>query len=149
MDSACFIVKSCRSISYWMEQVCTCPVEYWHEVVTDNLNSKFGKIFDCLDIVSDVTISCRKTYFDVIVNVYRFNNVHVKSVWFELFLNFCDFFNFPNFTRHFVMQRPNNACNARNLFDIGKADLIISFSVPTKTHLHWHNFFPLNIYIVL
>ena len=92
MDTSCFVVKSCRAITYWMEKVCSCPVKYRHEVITNNFNAELRKIFNCFDVVCDVLITSWKTNLDVVMYVNGFYNVHVETVFIKLFLNFSDFF---------------------------------------------------------
>ena len=66
MDTACFVIERCRAIPYRMEKICTCPVKYRNEVITDNFNAEQGKIFDFLDIVCDVFTTGRKSDFDIV-----------------------------------------------------------------------------------
>ncbi len=121
-----------------MEQVGAGPVEDGHEVVADDLDAELGQVADGLAVVFDQSVPGGKTDLDVVVNIDRFDHVHVEAVLIELLLHFSDFLYLPDFTGHFVVQRPDDAGDAGDLLDIGEADLVIALAVPTEAHLHWH-----------
>ena len=137
------LIKHCSgSVSYRMVKIRSCPVKYRHEIVTDYFYAKFSQITDRLDIIGNILVSGRQTNLDIIVYIYRFYYIHIKSVWFQLFLYFTDFFLFPHFSRLLIVQSPDNAGHTGNLSDIGKGNHIIPFAIPAKPHLHRHNFIP-------
>ena len=108
-------------------------------VVADDLNTKLGKVAHGDLVIFNVLISGGQADLDVIVDVDRLYNIDVEAVLVALRLNFGDLGFFPDLTGHFVVQRPDDAGDTGDLLDVGKLDLVVAFTVPTETHLHWHN----------
>ena len=49
-----------------------------------------------------------------------------------------DLLGLPDLAGHLVVQRPDNGGNTGDLPDVAQFDLVVSFAVPAKTHLHRH-----------
>ena len=148
LDHALFIEKCCGAVADLVEEVASCPVEYRHEVVADNLNAELCNVADALLVVFDVFVACREADFDVIVNVDRLDNIHVEAVLIKLALNLGNLLFLPDFARHLVVKRPDDTVNAGDLLDIGKADFIVAFAVPAESHFHNYRSFCSFSYIV-
>ena len=142
-DLIFLIEESCRAVSYRVEKICSCPVEYWHEVITDDFYTILSKVSDTCLIVLDQSVPGIETDLDVVMYVYRFNDFSIKAIGMNLVHYLFDFFLFPDFSRHFVMKCPNNTCHSRNLLDVSEAYRVVAFTIPSPSHFHWHIYSPL------
>ena len=138
LDHILLIEERSRAVADRVEEIGAGPVKDRHEVVADHLDAKLGQVADALLVVLDVLVAGRQTDLDVVMHVDGLDNIHVEAVRLQLLLHFSDFFDGPDFAGHLVVKRPHDAGDAGNLLDIGKADLVIAFAVPTETHLHRH-----------
>ena len=119
-----------------MEEVTSCPVEDGHEVVADNLYSKLGEVSDGFLVVFDVLVTGGETDLDVVVNVYRLNNVTVEAVSVELVHYDLDLILMPHLAGHLAVKRPNDTVNTGDLLNVRKLDTVVTLAVPTECHLH-------------
>ena len=126
-----------------MEKISSCPVENRHEVITDDFYTVLAKVSDTSLVILNQTVSGIETDFDIVMYVYRFNDFSVKAIGMNLINNFFDFILFPDFSRHFVMKCPNNACHSRNLLDISQTYRVVTFPIPSPSHFHRHIYSPL------
>ena len=119
-----------------MEQICPGPVKNGHEIVSHHLHPEFGKVAQGLFVVFNVFVPGGQADFNVVMDIDAFHHVHVKAVAFNLLPHLFNLFHFPDFPYRFVMERPDQAGDAGNLFDHLLCDAVVSFAVPAKCHLH-------------
>ena len=141
LNHTLFIKQRRGTVADLVEQIGTRPIKNRHEIVANDLYTEFAQVADALLVVFNQRIAGRFADLDVIVNVDGFHHVAVESVGVKLLHHLSNFRFLPDLTGHFMMQCPDDAGHAGNLFDVGQLDFIVSFAVPTKTHLHRHRSF--------
>ena len=139
LDHVLLVVQSGRAVAHRVEQVGAGPVKDGHEVVADHLHAELGQVADGLDVVGDVLISGGQADLDVVVDVDRFDHIHVEAVRLQLLLHLGDLIDLPDLAGHLVVQGPDDAGDAGDLLDVGQGDLVVAFAIPAETHLHWHS----------
>ena len=143
-----FIEKRSGAVADFMEKIAAGPVKDGHKVIADNFYAELGQVANALLVVFDEGITGRLADFDVIVNVNGFNDVAVKAVSVQLIHDLGDLRFFPDFAGHFVMQSPDDGAYTGDLLDVRQFDLVVAFSVPAETHLHWHIIPPLKVVLM-
>ena len=135
-DLVLLVVHGSRAVLIGMEELGSCPVEYGHEVVADHLHAELCEVAECLLIVLNVHVTCRKADLDVVMNVDRFHNVHIKAVGLDLVRSLLYLVLFPYDPGHLVMKCPHDPFHTGDLLYLLKCDRVIAGSVPAKCHLH-------------
>ena len=119
-----------------MKQVCSGPVENRHKIIGHYLYAKLCQISQCCLIIFNVLISSRKSHFDIIMYIHTFYHIHMESVTFNLFSHLFNLVHFPDLAWLLVMKRPYQSRHSWDLADHILSDVVISFSIPAKCHLH-------------
>ncbi len=138
VDFGRLVIQRRGAVPHRVEQVRPSPVEHRHEVVADHLHPKGRQVADGLLVVLDILVPAGQADLDVVVDIDGLHHVHVEAVLVQLLLHRRDLLGLPDFPRHFVVKRPDNALHARNLLDVGQLDLVVALAVPAPGHLHWH-----------
>ena len=119
-----------------MKQVCSGPVENRHKIIGHYFNAELRQISQRGLIIFNIFVSGRKSHFDIIMYIHTFYHIHMESVAFNLFSHLFDFGHFPDLAWLLVMKRPYQSRHSRDLADHILSDIVISFSIPAKCHLH-------------
>ena len=130
-----------------MEEIGPGPVEDGHEVVADDLDSELAQIQDTLPVVLDEGVSGGKADLDIVMDVDGFHHLGVKAIGMDLIHDFPDFVFFPDFAGHLVVQGPDDACHAGDLFNVGQGNGVVSFPVPAPSHFHCHTVTSLHYFL--
>ena len=133
---AFFIIQCSGSVFQRMKKVRSCPVEDRHKIIGHYFYTELCKIFKCCLIIFNILIPCRKTDFDIVMDIYALYNIHVETGAFDPSSYFLYFLDSPDFPRLLVMKRPDKPADSGNLSDHFRSDVIISIAIPAKRHLH-------------
>ena len=114
----------------------TGPVENRHEVVADKMNIFFAKVLQRLDVVFDIGVAARGSGLDGIGDVDALDAADMKTGSFHFLLEGVDLFLRPQFSWLLVIQRRNDAGNARDLTDLFQGNGVKFTAIPAKCHFH-------------
>ena len=90
-----------------MEQICTGPVKNRHKVVSNHLHAKLSQVAQSLLVILNILISGRQTDLNVVINVYTFHHIHVKTCAFNLLADLFNLLHSPHLAGLLMMQRPH------------------------------------------
>ena len=138
LDQVLLIVQGGGAVGQGVEQVSAGPVKDRHEVVADHLHAELLQIPHGLNVVVDIHVPSGQPHLDVVVDVHRLHHVHVEAVRLQLLLDFGDLLLLPDLAGLLVVQGPDDAGHAGDLFDVGQFDAVIALAVPAESHLHGH-----------
>ncbi len=147
LDHVLLIEQGRGAVAHRVEEVAAGPVEDGHEIVADDLHAEGGQVADGLDVVGDERVAGLETDLDVVVDVHALHHVGVEACGLDLRDDLFDLIRLPDLAGHFVVQRPDDGAHAGDLPDVAERDLVISFAVPAKTHLHRHLLFLLFVVV--
>ena len=114
-----------------MVQLCSCPVEYRHEIVTDAFDARFCNAADIFTVIGDILVSRWLSQLDVLVNRNALDYLEGQPGVLSFLFQLRDALPAPYFSDRDVVHSRHDGMHARNLSDLLKRYLVI-VSIPSE-----------------
>jgi hypothetical protein len=111
------------------------PVEYRHEVVTNDLDPRVCTVADVLLKVGNQTVTRGLAKLDVFMHGNALDHFKLQAAAFNALTQGVELAHGPDFAHRHVIDRGNNAIHTGNLADVFQLDRV-GFTIPAERHLH-------------
>ena len=122
------------AVGVLVQQVCTCPVEHRHEVVTDAVDALGREITERFLIHFNLLITVGTAIFDGLHHGQTLHYAPAHSITLDVCLQVVNLLACPYLTKRHVVQGGDDALHT-NLFELGKGDFVF-LAKPTPCSFH-------------